>query len=800
MSSRLPRIVLFSGGSASQALAADLEKTGAEIINVVAVFDNGGSTGELRRISPFPMPAIGDIRKRLISLAPTATELQQTLKKLFDGRFSIRKSEKQLRDELHNMATPKHPLVAELPLKVQGQILETLQYAIQALPVEFSLHELSVGNLLMFGRMLQTHDYLQAIDWARNLLQVKSRVLPVTLDSVHLGALCEGEQWVRGQAALTEETCSLPGRVERICFLEQEGTHAFGAKAQICPAVADAMESADLFLIGFGSFLTSILPHFLVRGVGAAFTRRAIPKVFLVNPTIDKETQQFTVASMVDTINKYACLDKSAAAEKPAITQVLHFGSHKETHIPAGNMSSFSGEYVDLSEISGFDQMSARAAEVVAASVGLEVGPRPGRPTLRPRAVVLFDLDATLFDYPKVRMDATAKALEGMVSDPKLVSRELFAMLRHSLADLLVGLGFEDLRRGWDSPEVPVVACLLDDPTSRAGLQALAELARTTGSSEEDVSFTRRMLSYQRAAHLRSINDVNLLLQKAADIRSLWKTGLGERSSVFRQYVESNAVLMPGASELIAQSVDSGAEVHVVSEGDSTVQRFKFDSLRLADWVQACIVTDVTCGILPVLDELFLQYKDKEISQVPLSVVELYDQLVPLTVKSQAFYTKLLHAIRQSAGENLKDQMQSFHFLTPEDWQSASAYYLVMIGDRYRKDLEPLLQVCPSGLQTFRVVTGRYYREDPFHEIIDQGRPTPTSFVRDLPSLTLPLAATLRNFHEQVRRPTPVLPSPTIIEAALQSCPGLSESGTRVLRELRSEALRHLEVHHETAH
>jgi hypothetical protein len=123
-----------------------------------------------------------------------------------------------------------------------------------------------------------------------------------------------------------------------------------------------------------------------------------------------------------------------------------------------------------------------------------------------------------------------------------------------------------------------------------------------------------------------------------------------------------------------------------------------------------------------------------------------------------------------------------------------------MIGDRYRKDLEPLLQVCPSGLQTFRVVTGRYYREDPFHEIIDQGRPTPTSFVRDLPSLTQPLAATLRNFHEQVRRPTPVLPSPTIIEAVLQSCPGLSESGIRVLRELRSEALRHLEVHHEAAH
>lgn len=793
MSNPKPRIVLFSGGSASNELAISLEKTGAEIAHVITVFDNGGSTGELRRVSPIPFPAIGDIRKRLIWLAPSSTSQQAAIRRLFDERFSLRKSEKQLRYELHTMSGPEHPLISKLPANLQEEILGILQCALRVLPADFPLRDLSVGNLLIFGRTLQTTDCLKAIHWARCLLQVSSEVLPVTIDSVHLGALCEGGQWVHGQAAITDQTVTLPGRLERVCFLQQESTHAFTAKAEICSAVAAAMANADAFVFGFGSFLTSILPHFIVRGVGAAFTNKDVPKLFLVNPTSDKETSQFTVVSMVEMISQYARADKLPHGRQDVITDVLYFGSESETRIPAGNVSALAGRFRDLTAVEGFDKISHRAAEIVAGAVGLKISPTPHR-SATPRPVVLFDLDATLFDYPQLRKDATTRALEGIVSDPARISRDLFELLRYPLVNALVGLGFSDLRRGWDSPEVLVFALLLDNPDGRATLLELTEMSRAGGTSEEDISFAGRILSYQRAAHLRAKTSVQALLRRVDDLRQHLGSTLEERALTFRRYVESNASLVPGATDLITDSFDAGAEIHVVSEGDFAVQRFKFDSLKLKDLVSTCIVTDVTCGVGGLLDELFLFYKDFPIEHIAPAVAEIYDQLAPLTIKSPAFYTKLLHALRDSASGNLQDRIKSPRFLTPAEWESGLAYCLIMIGDRYRKDLEPLLQVCSSGLQSFRVVTGRYLEEDPLHEIVLQGRPMPTLFVGDLLSLKLPVAATLRDFHEAVQRPVPVLPGSTTIQTVLRSCSGLSEDGKRALRELQSEVLRHREI------
>src|SRR4051794_4294013 len=96
------RFVLFSGGTASNLLARTLEASGAEVTNVITVFDNGGSTGALRRVRP--IPAMGDIRNRLVALAPADGPEQAATKRLFEWRLSDRKSENQLQLELKAFA------------------------------------------------------------------------------------------------------------------------------------------------------------------------------------------------------------------------------------------------------------------------------------------------------------------------------------------------------------------------------------------------------------------------------------------------------------------------------------------------------------------------------------------------------------------------------------------------------------------------------------------------------------------------------------------------------------------------
>ena len=61
------RILFFSGGTALAPVAAELSRHTRNAVHVITTFDSGGSSAELRRA--FDMPAVGDIRARIMALA-----------------------------------------------------------------------------------------------------------------------------------------------------------------------------------------------------------------------------------------------------------------------------------------------------------------------------------------------------------------------------------------------------------------------------------------------------------------------------------------------------------------------------------------------------------------------------------------------------------------------------------------------------------------------------------------------------------------------------------------------------------
>ena len=76
------KVVILGGGTGTSTLVRGLKKFPVDISVVVSVCDDGSSTGRLRE--EFHTPAVGDIRKVLISLS----ENEEEIKKLFDYRFN----------------------------------------------------------------------------------------------------------------------------------------------------------------------------------------------------------------------------------------------------------------------------------------------------------------------------------------------------------------------------------------------------------------------------------------------------------------------------------------------------------------------------------------------------------------------------------------------------------------------------------------------------------------------------------------------------------------------------------------
>ncbi|MGE4294032.1 MAG: 2-phospho-L-lactate transferase CofD family protein, partial [Desulfovibrio sp.] len=65
-----PRVLFFSGGTALRDTSAELVRYTHNSVHIITPFDSGGSSAILRKA--FDMPAVGDIRNRLMALADTS--------------------------------------------------------------------------------------------------------------------------------------------------------------------------------------------------------------------------------------------------------------------------------------------------------------------------------------------------------------------------------------------------------------------------------------------------------------------------------------------------------------------------------------------------------------------------------------------------------------------------------------------------------------------------------------------------------------------------------------------------------
>jgi uncharacterized cofD-like protein len=203
----------------------------AELAAIVAVTDDGGSSGRLRR--DFGVPPPGDIRNCLAALADD-TDL---LTRLFQFRFEA------------------------------GEGL--------------SGH--SFGNLFLAALTELTGDFPQAIVTAERILSVRGRILPATLASVHLRGHASSGHVYEGESLIGRSK----ERLDRIELVP-------AAPAAYPPALA-AIREADLLLLGPGSLYTSILPNLLIPELTAALRAAAAPVVLVMNlMTQPGETDELT--------------------------------------------------------------------------------------------------------------------------------------------------------------------------------------------------------------------------------------------------------------------------------------------------------------------------------------------------------------------------------------------------------------------------------------------------------------------------------------------------------------------------
>lgn len=240
------KVGCFGGGTGLPSLLGGLKTNPwVHADAVVTMFDSGGSSGVLRDELGVLPP--GDILKCALALARNSREARRVL-------------------------------LARLP---------TLEHA--------RLGGHTGGNLLLSMMQRYSGDFLPAIDGLRALLGCRGRVWPVSVQQASVCAEYADGSMTRGEVEVDAAQSS--GRPVSRIFLEPA--------VAIHPTVARAIGDFDAVVIGPGSFYTSLMPIFVVRGVADAFRAMKGPLILVSNLlTEGRGMTGFTAADAVAWIER----------------------------------------------------------------------------------------------------------------------------------------------------------------------------------------------------------------------------------------------------------------------------------------------------------------------------------------------------------------------------------------------------------------------------------------------------------------------------------------------------------------
>ena len=235
----------------------------ADLAAIVTVTDDGGSSGRLRREYRVLPP--GDIRNCMVALAAD----EALLGRLFQYRF----------------------------------------------PAGRGLRGHSFGNLFLTALSHVTGDFNEAVRVSGEVLAIRGRIFPSTVQNVSLEALLENGQRVRGETQITRSVVP----IQRLSLLPR--------RVRPLPESLEAIKLADVILLGPGSLYTSVLPNLLIPQITHAIAKSRAICVYVANlMTQPGETQGFSIADHVRTIHSHTrpgLIDAVIVNSKPVSSGVI---------------------------------------------------------------------------------------------------------------------------------------------------------------------------------------------------------------------------------------------------------------------------------------------------------------------------------------------------------------------------------------------------------------------------------------------------------------------------------------------
>ena len=243
---RGPAIAVIGGGTGLSTMLRGMKYITNNVTAVVAMGDDGGSSGRLRKELGIVPP--GDLRNCMTALADQEPMMERLLQYRFKG---------------------DSPLAGHC-----------------------------FGNLLIAAMAEAEGGMEEGLKAASQILKVRGRVVPSTLEDIQLQALMTDGTVVTGESHISEAG----KQIRRLRMLPENAAAAKDA--------VEAILKADVLIFGPGSLYTSVIPNLVVGGIRDAILKSKAIKIYICNVmTQPGETDGYGAYEHVQALNEHMGAD-----------------------------------------------------------------------------------------------------------------------------------------------------------------------------------------------------------------------------------------------------------------------------------------------------------------------------------------------------------------------------------------------------------------------------------------------------------------------------------------------------------
>jgi len=327
---KMLNIVILNGGRGAAAIIpALLSRQGLHVTSVVNAYDDGKSTGEIRRF--FGMLGPSDIRKVQELMLPQEDPDYQANLNAFRFRFPDGITHPEAVSQLQAFATGQSEeltgsLFSSEKIRVALRtfvraFLAGLQSIEKVRGDRFNFSDCSIMNCLYAGAFLVfNRNFEEATLFFDRLFKLRGTVLPNSIEDKQLVAIrenghmlyCESDIVELRSNVLVDRIYLLDKSLDRQCFerLTFEEKHYYLERhhcfVAVSPRVRLALEQADIIIYSAGTQHSSLYPTYLSAGLSESIAdNNTALKVFVTNIGADYETPTYKASDYIKGAHRY---------------------------------------------------------------------------------------------------------------------------------------------------------------------------------------------------------------------------------------------------------------------------------------------------------------------------------------------------------------------------------------------------------------------------------------------------------------------------------------------------------------